>query len=77
MLITDSGPGVDKRDREAIFEFGFSRKPGGRGMGLHISREVLHRVGYELTLMDYVNSKYSTFFIRSTDIGTTESSSRE
>ena len=43
-LVSDTGPGVDLRDREAIFEFGFSRKPGGRGMGLHIGRESLRRV---------------------------------
>ena len=52
LLVADSGPGVDVRDREAIFEFGFSRKPGGRGMGLHIGRETLRRVGFDLRLMD-------------------------
>ena len=45
LLVEDSGPGVSVRDREAIFELGFSRKPGGRGMGLHIGRESLRRVG--------------------------------
>ena len=52
LLVRDTGPGVDIRDREAIFEFGFSRKPGGRGMGLHIGRETLHRVGFDLVLID-------------------------
>ena len=51
LLISDTGPGVGKRDQEAIFEFGFSRKPGGRGMGLHISRESLRRVGFNLKLI--------------------------
>ena len=37
--VSDSGPGVNPVDRETIFEFGFTRKPGGRGMGLYISRE--------------------------------------
>jgi C4-dicarboxylate-specific signal transduction histidine kinase len=50
MLVVDNGPGVPARDREAIFELGFTRKPGGRGLGLHISREVLDRVGYSLEL---------------------------
>ena len=50
MLVSDNGPGVPARDREAIFELGFTRKPGGRGLGLHISREVLDRVGYSLQL---------------------------
>ena len=52
LLVSDTGPGVDFRDREAIFEFGFSRKPGGRGMGLHIGRETLRRVGFDLQLID-------------------------
>ncbi len=51
-LVSDTGPGVDLRDREAIFEFGFSRKPGGRGMGLHIGRETLRRVGFDLQLVE-------------------------
>ena len=52
LLVVDTGPGVDVRDREAIFEFGFSRKPGGRGMGLHIGRETLRSVGFDLQLID-------------------------
>jgi len=51
-LVSDTGPGVDTRDRDAIFEYGFSRKPGGRGMGLHIGRETLRRVGFELRLVE-------------------------
>ena len=51
-LIEDTGPGVNIRDREAIFEFGFSRKPGGRGMGLHIGHESLRRVGFALQLIE-------------------------
>ena len=52
LLVADTGPGVSVRDRDAIFELGFSRKPGGRGMGLHIGRESLRRVGYDLMLID-------------------------
>ena len=37
---------------EAIFEFGFSRKPGGRGMGLHIGRQTLRRIGFDLQLLE-------------------------
>ncbi len=59
LLISDTGPGVNIRDRQAIFEFGFSRKPGGRGMGLYIGRETLRRVGFDLQLID---GEYSTTF---------------
>jgi C4-dicarboxylate-specific signal transduction histidine kinase len=50
LLLRDNGPGVSARDRENIFALNFSRKPGGRGMGLHISRESLAKVGLLLTL---------------------------
>ena len=50
MIVKDDGPGVPPEDREAIFELGFTRKPGGRGLGLYISRDVLGRVGYELNV---------------------------
>ena len=52
MIVMDNGPGVPSRDREAIFELGFTRKPGGRGLGLYISRDVLSRIGYDLTITD-------------------------
>jgi signal transduction histidine kinase len=48
ITVSDSGPGIPARDREAIFELGFTRKPGGRGMGLHISRQVLAREGWSI-----------------------------
>ena len=50
MIVADNGPGVSASDREAVFELGFTRKPGGRGLGLYISRDVLARVGYELAV---------------------------
>ena len=62
-MIRDSGPGVPRRDREAIFEYGFTRKPGGRGMGLSISRETLRRVGYDLTLAEPAADDGVTFLI--------------
>lgn len=52
MVVADNGPGIPSRDREAIFELGFTRKPGGRGLGLHISREVLRKAGYSLDIQD-------------------------
>jgi signal transduction histidine kinase len=60
-IVSDNGPGVPNRDRDAIFELGFTRKPGGRGMGLYISREVLKNEGYQLQLAD--NSDTGAVFI--------------
>jgi signal transduction histidine kinase len=50
MIVADTGPGIASRDRDAIFEMNFSRKPGGTGYGLFISREVLARDGMSLDL---------------------------
>ena len=61
--IGDSGPGVSRRDAESIFEYGFSRKPGGRGMGLAISRDALRRVGYDLLLEDRRDANGTVFLI--------------
>jgi len=48
--IENNGPPIHKRDVEAIFEQGFSRKPHGRGLGLYISKRVLSKEGMTLFL---------------------------
>ncbi|MCY4148335.1 MAG: ATP-binding protein [Gammaproteobacteria bacterium] len=63
LLIKDNGPGISVRDRENIFQMNFSRKPGGRGMGLHISRETLLREGLELMLDSRTKSEGTVFRI--------------
>ena len=63
-LVSDTGPGVNARDGESVFEFGFTRKPGGRGMGLHISRETLRRVDYDLVLGDRGSDHGAVFIIK-------------
>lgn len=49
-VISDNGPGITPRDRERIFERGFTRKPGGRGMGLKISHDALAKNRWDLVL---------------------------
>ena len=61
--VSDSGPGVHARDRDDIFDIGFTRKPGGRGMGLHISRATLREVGYDLILETSGPEHGATFLI--------------
>ena len=50
-LIKNSGPGIHSRDYESIFEQGFSRKPGGRGLGLFISRKALQKEGMDISVV--------------------------
>ncbi len=61
LTVVDTGPGISERDRDAVFEMGFSRKPGGTGYGLYISREVLRREKMDL-LLDRANPDRGTQF---------------
>lgn len=62
-VIEDTGPGISTRDREIIFEMGFSRKVGGQGMGLYVSRETLKQEGFDLKLDDYNPNSGARFII--------------
>jgi signal transduction histidine kinase len=51
LYFSDSGPGVRAEDRPYIFEAFYSGKgEEGRGLGLYIARQLLHRLGYEIDL---------------------------
>ena len=63
VTVSDSGPGIAERDLEAIFERGFTRKPGGRGLGLFIAREALRREGLDLVVDAPVKGRGATFRI--------------
>jgi signal transduction histidine kinase len=61
VYISNNGIGIPIRDENKIFELGFSRKENGRGMGLHISNEVLETAGYSLQLIEPRNGSNVTF----------------
>ncbi|MDP2384784.1 MAG: ATP-binding protein [Bacteroidota bacterium] len=48
--ISNNGLEIKSQDKNKIFELGFTRKANGRGMGLHISKEVLNAEEYNLFL---------------------------
>jgi sensor histidine kinase regulating citrate/malate metabolism len=52
LTIENNGPDIPTIDRDRIFEFTFSRKLNGRGMGLYISKETLNRDGFDIELMN-------------------------
>jgi len=60
LIVANNGPKVVVRDREAIFDLRFSRKPNGRGLGLYISRHTLAKAGYSLSLVQ--NPEFSVCF---------------
>ena len=64
VFVSDTGPGVPAQDREAVFELGFTRKPGGRGLGLYISKDVLNREHFELKVSDNPNGVGTMFVLQ-------------
>ena len=62
--ISNNGPQIALIDREKIFELGFSRKSGGRGMGLQISKEVLKNAGYDIYVGEPRKDTTVTFVIK-------------
>ena len=50
-LVRNNGPAIGERDRLAIFEQGFTRKPAGRGLGLFISRKALQKEGMDIEVL--------------------------
>lgn len=69
LFIADTGPGVPLIDRENIFEFGFSRKIGGRGMGLYIAKQTLERDGFNLELEEFDPEIGAVFKISQIEVG--------
>jgi len=50
LVIANNGPQIEERDRERIFERGFTRKPGGGGLGVFISARALSAEKMQLTV---------------------------
>ncbi|MEU3842193.1 sensor histidine kinase [Streptomyces sp. NPDC028635] len=55
LRVADTGPGVDAAHAELVFQRGFSTKPsgpGGRGLGLALVRQTVHRHDGTLTVRE-------------------------
>ncbi len=62
--ISNNGPEIPLNDQKKIFELGFSRKSGGRGIGLQISKEVLTSSGYDIFVGETRKDMTVTFVIK-------------
>lgn len=63
LTVSDTGPGILPEDELSVFETGYSRKPGGSGLGLSITKDVLEREGFRLSLTPYERGHGATFRI--------------
>jgi len=61
--VIDNGPGIHGRDQEQIFAPGFTRRSGGAGLGLYISRNLVERMGGQLSLFDSILFMGSAFLV--------------
>ena len=52
LVYRDSGPGIDTEFADRVFDFGFTTRPGGRGLGLAIASQVLERADWSISLVD-------------------------
>jgi PAS domain S-box-containing protein len=52
LTVSDDGPGVAPQDRDRVFEFGFTTKPAGTGMGLPIVQRLVTEMGGAIDVDD-------------------------
>lgn len=64
IVVENNGPGIEQRLAERIFDFGFSTKEHGRGMGLSIARRALRHEGMDLLLLNPGTNNRVCFLIR-------------
>ena len=69
LTISNNGPKIDPAYSNRIFDFTFSRKKNGRGMGLYISKETLNNEGFEIDLVNQHLSSFPCFAIRKSEEG--------
>jgi signal transduction histidine kinase len=64
ILVENNGPGIEKRLADRIFDFGFTMKNRGRGMGLSIARRALRHEGMDLCIIDPSKDNKARFLIK-------------
>lgn len=61
--IEDDGPGIHRRLWERIFEMGYTTRPGGSGVGLHVARNLIESMAGRISVAESWLGWGSTFVI--------------
>lgn len=69
ILVSDNGPGFPDIDKTIIFERGYTTKPGGRGLGLFIAKQILNECGFDIEAIESSFGKGAGFRIFSKENG--------
>lgn len=69
ILVSDNGPGFPDIDKTIIFERGYTTKPGGRGLGLFIAKQILNECGFDIEATESFFEKGAGFKIFSKENG--------
>ena len=72
IVVENGGPGIERRLAERIFDFGFSTKEHGRGMGLSIARRALRHEGMDLVLLNPGTENRVCFLVKLASVNDTE-----
>ncbi len=63
IYVTDTGPGLDGKDPNRLFETFYTTKPGGLGVGLSISRSIIESHGGRLWARENRGGGLSVHFV--------------
>ena len=64
IAVRDSGPGLDTKSLDRLFDAFYTTKPHGIGMGLAISRSIIEAHGGQLWANGQVGSRGAVFQFR-------------
>jgi signal transduction histidine kinase/DNA-binding NarL/FixJ family response regulator/predicted RNA-binding protein with RPS1 domain len=63
IIIIDSGPGISQEMKHKIFDWGFTTREEGQGMGLYVSRSLARSMNGNLYLLDTIRYVGSVFVL--------------
>lgn len=68
VTIQDEGPGIHRRQWDRVFDFGYTTKRDGAGLGLTISRRIARELGGDLCIQESL-MRWGTTFCLSLPVG--------